>query len=787
MKNLITGLTVILAFASIGCSQREFYVSPQGSDRNEGTIDAPFATIDRAKEAVRKALEQTDEDITVYLRGGMYQLKESVVFGPQDGGKDNQRVIYRNYKGEEPVISAGVRVNGWKKLDVKPDGLPEKAFGKVYVAEIPEGIDKFYCLYDGFYRLPRARGEGFTPVQDANDPNRSTTQLHYPKDALIKNWENITDVEISIRPWCLWAMNILPLERVDDKNRVAYTAVEGSYPLTRERYERFGDKSVWVENVLEALDSPGEWVVNTKTRRIYLWPAGDIAETEIYVPVLTELFAVKGDEKAQTPVTNMSFKGLNFVHTDRDTWSNDDKGLQHDWEMYDDPNAMLRLRWAQGCEVDGCGFIGGGSGGVRLDLYCQQITVKNCEIARLGGTGILLCGYGPGKKDFNKNNLILNNHIHHIGRLYWQNAAIMVWQSGSNRIANNYIHNVPYNAVAFSGASLMTFRAGMEGRFGKRELERTIQVEDCAELFNSDKPLTWPRVMPYLHTRDNVFEFNEVHHCIETLGDGNAVYIRMCPGGNIVRQNYFHDIYGSPNTVTSVLRADDAQAGCEFVENIIYRCVGGGINSKAGNLIKNNIIIDIFTEDCPLNVYKVQPKGYITSQPSSTGYADTDYIWHDKTVATHNVLYSNSPGEPVFYNSINKNWPAEYKEKMSAVYNAPYVDKNVIFWANDTNGQYVKEVMLKMRKERRDELNSVPADPGFVAPDKGDFRFRPGSPCLKLGIKGLKTEDMGLSEPLDERFERYEKQAKKIPFYPIVEEVQTAKKSETIQKGFGHD
>jgi hypothetical protein len=33
------------------------------------------------------------------------------------------------------------------------------------------------------------------------------------------------------------------------------------------------------------------------------------------------------------------------------------------------------------------------------------------------------------------------------------------------------------------------------------------------------------------------------------------------------------------------------------------------------------------------------------------------------------------------------------------------------------------------------ECHSLEVDPRFAAPDKGDFRFLPGSPALKLGIQ----------------------------------------------------
>jgi hypothetical protein len=759
MKKIIAATLLLNALL---LAQNSFYVSPNGDDANTGTSDKPFATLEKARSAVRDSLENTQGDIAVYLRGGRYVLDETFVLGIDDFLPEH-KVTYCAYQNEKAVVSSGILIDDWKKLEDKPVGLPSAALGKVYVADAPKKAGKFRTLYDGFYRLPRARSAGFLPTQAADAKGRSRTELHYPEAAPFDEAVNTDDAEIFIRPWCLWAMNILPIASVDFDKRIAHTAIEGTYPLTRERYERFGPESVWLENTLSVLDSEGEWVFDSKAGKIYLWPARDIEDCRIYVPALTELVAVKGDEQNKTPVRNIVFKGIDFVHGDRDLWTQDDKGLQHDWEMYDKANAMLRFRWAEDCVVDDCGFIGAGSGGVRLDLYAQNITVSNCEISNLGATGILLCGYGPGKKDFNKNNNIINNHIHHIGQLFWQSAAVMVWQSGNNLIANNLVHHTPYNAIVFSGASIQNFKKGVANNFSGRELERTIQVEDCRELIESVDTLTWPVLKPYLHSRDNIFEYNEVHHCIEKLGDGNAVYIRMCPEGNTIRNNYFHDIYGSHDTVTTVLRADDAQDGCKFINNVISECVSGGICSKAGNLIENNIIVDIFTQDDPRNIYKVKPLGYIVNRPSSYAYDDTGYQWHDKTVVTHNVFYSSSKSQPQFYSTLDKNWPKDYYQKIEAIVKAPYYDVNLVYWSGDEDKGYVESRLLEMRKQRGHELRSRAANPRFEDVENGDFRFKPNSPCPRMGIDEVDVRKCGLKAELCRRFEEYGRGLENIP------------------------
>ena len=60
-------------------------------------------------------------------------------------------------------------------------------------------------------------------------------------------------------------------------------------------------------------------------------------------------------------------------------------------------------------QVTACRFVDSGGSGLRLDLHAQRNRVEDCEFAHLGEAGILLAGYGPGTKDVNHHNDIVNN------------------------------------------------------------------------------------------------------------------------------------------------------------------------------------------------------------------------------------------------------------------------------------------------------------------------------------------------------------------------------------------
>jgi len=128
---------------------KEFHVSPQGDDANNGLApekagaSGPFATIARARDEIRK-LKQSGSlskgAIAVNLRGGVYQLAESLSFTQEDSGSEGSPVVYRAYKDEKPRLAGGKVL---KAPDFAPVTDPEmqkrlapEASGKVVVADL---------------------------------------------------------------------------------------------------------------------------------------------------------------------------------------------------------------------------------------------------------------------------------------------------------------------------------------------------------------------------------------------------------------------------------------------------------------------------------------------------------------------------------------------------------------------------------------------------------------------------------------------------------------------------
>ena len=579
-------LIVIFLNFSFVCSAQEIFVNPSGDDASPGTKEKPFKTIERAKNKVRE-LNRTNgnEDITVWFAGGEYRLSGTLTFGLEDGAKTGQTITYSAMPGEKPVISSDVPVTVWKKLNKMPKGFSKIAKGKVWVAKVPDDIKSFNTLYNSQQILPRAKTKGMPHLRKVESKGDSIYNTLPLDKAIMKDMFNPKNAEIVVIPGYAWVLNILPVKSVDYSNGMVYLGAQSTYPLYETRYFP-KPESIWVENTFAGLDTPGEWVFDQDAKLLYYWPLDNKKPgDDIVIPKLVEMIKVEGkidyEGPNDIPVNGLHFKGIIFTHGNRfESSGQTGWGLQHDWERFDASTALIRFRGAENCEVDQCTFRNSGGTGIRFDLFAQNNKVTGNDIYELGGAGILFAGYGPGTKDVNKNNLISNNYIHHIGRLWTHSLGIWLWQSGHNLVSHNTIHDVPYTAIAVTG------RINWD-KAGQRECSRTVRWNEVGQ-FNGRE--TWVERERFIHSRNNIMENNDLHHVMTFMNDGNGIYISGAGKGNIVRGNYIHDTPQEGGG--GALRCDDDQNDVLLENNIVFRfnLLGIGLWSKGCNHFINNIV-----------------------------------------------------------------------------------------------------------------------------------------------------------------------------------------------------
>jgi hypothetical protein len=747
----------------------DFYVSTLGNDRWTGKLaepnpaksDGPFASVRRAKEAVRLIQKSCYRNIYVLIRGGEYRLSATETFTPADGHYDAYKIVYKAFPGENPVFSSDVEVTGWQPAK-NGKNLPAIAKGKVFVAPMPDmpgGKERFYTLYHQGKLLTRARSKGFEPTKAMTGGDgggvdwkgmvkADRNSLFFP-GTVLKNWNNLEDVEVFVQPNVGYVTNYLALASVDEKNGVAQTVLPATYPMGKidKHLHAMEGGSCRVENVIDYLDTPGEWVVNTREKLVYYWPKSGKPESVTF-PALSQYFFVDGHQ-AGGIVRNIAFEGLTFVRGEREVVGKEDTGLQHEWDQYNKANAMVRFRDAEYCEMSNCRLTNSGSAGVRLDLYAQSNVIKNNLVDYVGGTGILLCGYGPGKLNVNKSNRILNNQIHHCGEFYYQSNGIMVSQSGENLIQNNKLHHLPYDAIVLSGVRPMFFQLKGENReqvgsFRRDEIAAEALYQEDTTNYDWSSFVyfqQWPKSAPYYHTRNNRVEDNEVFLVMQKCFDGNAIYLSDVGDGNEIRRNYIHHLNG--NGMQQAIRTDAFMKNTMVAENVIYNCNGGGINLKYyENHAYNNIIADIHDIVYENSAGKINRMfiGYFSIMDVFTRDKMPPYT---SCNIQNNIIYKVASHNTFFRQGTVKGKLTELKIEECNI------DRNLYFDANlKDSGQSA----IEYYRTRGADKNSIVADPMFRDIGKGDFRLKENSPAYQIGFKDIDVTRIGLTRDFPVHF-----------------------------------
>ncbi|CAA6690019.1 MULTISPECIES: NosD domain-containing protein [unclassified Lentimonas] len=698
-------IAVFLALLTMAVSATEIEVS----------LGGPIDSLIEARDAVRELRASGEQgDIDVVIADGTYYLDEPLILGLEDSSPAGAVTRYRAAEGARPVISGGHVIDSWQKSDL--------AGGKVWVAEVPwaKGNAFFHALFDGSELLQRAQSQAIRisckgKVDYACVPEYRIN-FGYAKGDL-KEWDNMEDIELFGSPSPKWMVNYLPIASLDPKKLEGCLAIPATYRMMG---------SFVIENCIDYLDAPGEWVLNSKEGKLYYWPKSGKPGDEIIATKLDELIRVEGVSDPSLAGTNersvegIVFQGLQLSHADRQKWLPEDKGIQHDWNMWDKANGLIRFRGAKNCVVTDCVFIDSGSDGVRMDLFAQNITVENSLFTNLGGTGVLLAGYGPGKKDVNKGNTIFNNEITAVGQLFLHSPGIFVWQSGHNRIAHNHIHDLAYTGMVISGVRRRFFNPlfeemGLKNPFAKwtfaketREHSSTIRWDEIT--LNKDIQ-NWDNYEPYMHARGNVIEFNEIHDCLKLLHDGNCIYLSAEGDGNIVRYNVTYD-----HPKGAMIRTDDDSHGNIVNSNLLFGTTfSTGIAIKGLNECSGNVFINCFLS---------------TGRAGNTVHSDSNL--------SRNVFYHTSTKvSGGFHSGLNK-----VKEGLD--YNLYYQE-----------GGKAPAALAAQKKSSRGKLidnNSVAADPMFTDHIHGDFSFKKGSPAIELGIEPLTLEIVQKMGTLDDPF-----------------------------------
>ncbi|MCC6443165.1 MAG: right-handed parallel beta-helix repeat-containing protein [Armatimonadetes bacterium] len=587
MRWWLISLMVVIAMVSSAegkAAGRTFYVSLEGNDAwsgtkagpNRGVTDGPFATIQRARDAVRalKAAGAPKAPVTVYLRGGNHFLAEPLELTAEDSGAEGTPVTYAAYRGEKPVLSAGRKIKGWKPVTVEGR--------KLWAASVPEAKEGwfFHQLWVNGERSTRARhpNRGYLNVQEVLDVTPQTewstgqTRFRFKKGD-IRAWPTAEDAEVVAM--CRWVDSHLPITAVDEKERLVSFGKRSVFVLEP------GDP-YYVEHALELLDTPGEWYLDRRAGTLYYMPVEgeDMEKAEVIAPALSRVLLLNGKPEAGQFVEHLRFRGLTFSHAEwyfpKDAgveWFNPEVG-GFGQAAIGVPGTVAGEGVRQ-CIWEKCAVAHTGTYALQLGRGCQNNRLTGCDLYDLGAGGVKIGETAVRKEAAEQahNNTLENCHIHDGGLIFHSAIGVWIGQSYDNRVAGCHIHDFYYSG----------FSVGWTWGYGE-----TL-------------------------ARGNIIENNHVHHIgVRSNGDGpilsdmGGIYTLGMQPGTVVRGNVFHDIAGIRYGGWGIY-FDEGSTHIVAENNIVYRTTHGGFHQHYGkeNTVRNNIFA--FGRDQQIQATRPEP------------------------------------------------------------------------------------------------------------------------------------------------------------------------------------
>lgn len=537
---MIRSILYLSVFTTL-CPAAEVFVSTRGSDTAEGTQAAPFVSMARG---LKKLRELPQETCTLWLEDGTYPIAKTLVFDAKD-----QAITIRAVNEGRVILDAGINVSRSEFVVSDDPRLDDSARGRAlaldlaklgvkHVRAFPDrfndggGVAQLFCdgRWQALSRWPNDHNAVMKKVLDRGDDpgkpgNRPGTFL-FAEDRPLR-WKAAAEAG---QLWLggfwrvAWDWQSVRVETLDlgAKSITLAAPIDGGIGSKYAGPEGAGTEPWRAVNLVEEIDTPGEWAIDFANQTLFWWPPDDgkASHRVQLVDMDGPVFRLKG-------ASRVTLQGLIIEGT-----------LGNAVEITD----------GEDCSVVGCEIRCIGKNGVVI-RGGKAHRVQSCDLHTLGHGGILMGG-GVRESLTPCGHVADNNHIHHYA------LAKKIWSPGIACGANdagyacgcfvshNLIHDSPHAAITYGGN---------DHRVELNEIHDFLtESDDLGGLYSNNGWCSY----------GNVVRHNFVHHTGHALGiyldDGDSgdvlegnVMVRMGTGAaiggghdNILRNNLAIDCPG---------------------------------------------------------------------------------------------------------------------------------------------------------------------------------------------------------------------------------------------------
>lgn len=612
---ILLSAVCLLSFASAG----EIFVSPQGNDAHPGTQEQPFASLERARDEIRRRREAGDgSPAMVQIRGGTYGLSRTLTLGPRDSGTEQAPVVYQAFPGERPILSGGLEIGKFQphqghilRADAKGQGWSGDRLRQIFF----QGRRQVWARYPN---LDPARPfeSGWTFVDGEAIPAErlgatGARRMLRVAASDLRSWARPQEGEVNIFPSHEWWNNIAAIAACDREQRILTLGRNCSYDI------QAGDRFA-IQGLREELDAPGEWHLDSENGVLDFWPPAVEPSGAVLAPEEIRVVAPRLRTLLELgPGTaHVTFRGLT-------------------WEVCE--GTAIVFQGANHCRVEGCTIRNAGDyhgSGVSLAGGAGN-GVAGCDIADTGSHGISLSG-GDEKTLTAAGNYADNNDITRTGAFYKQGCGVYLGGTG-NRVTRNHLHDLPRFGILFGGQNHL-----IEGNHIHHV---SLETMDTAGIYGNS--LNW-----------------------------------LSGHGCVVRHNFVHDVVGrsgkagewrSPYFAWGIY-LDWTAMGITVTGNVVVRAPRAGIHLHDGrdNRVENNVFVECGTgrrENSP------------TSQVEFNGW-DLTYGWWQREIGNWSVQYDSIKDQPAWKAVPSLRDPRRVHLPDGRTMQRNYANRNILCWSD---------------------------------------------------------------------------------------------------------